>query len=74
MDDQGVATGFGDDEPSFVIDDELVTTAIDTVDQLPAKIAAMRAHESQIAPDDLFFEADGGGADVRPRGLPAGER
>ncbi len=59
--DQGVATGFGDGEPSFVIDDELVTTLIDTVDQLPAKIAAMRAHESQIAPDDMLFQMTAGG-------------
>jgi N-acetyl-1-D-myo-inositol-2-amino-2-deoxy-alpha-D-glucopyranoside deacetylase len=60
--DRGIETGFGDVEPSFVIDDDLVTTAIDTADQLPAKVAALRAHESQIAMDDMLYAmADGGG-------------
>ena len=60
--DRGIETGMGDEEPSFVVDDELVTTWIDTADQLQAKVAAMRAHESQIAVDDFFYAmADGGG-------------
>jgi N-acetyl-1-D-myo-inositol-2-amino-2-deoxy-alpha-D-glucopyranoside deacetylase len=60
--DRGIETGFGDEEPSFVVDDELVTTMIDTADQLSAKVAALRAHESQIAVNDMFFAmADGGG-------------
>ena len=60
--DRGIDPGFGDEEPSFIVDDEAVTTSIDTVDQLSAKIAAMRAHASQIAVNDVFYAmADGGG-------------
>jgi N-acetyl-1-D-myo-inositol-2-amino-2-deoxy-alpha-D-glucopyranoside deacetylase len=59
---QGIETGFGDEEPSFVVDDELVTSTIDAADQLAAKVAALRAHESQIEVNGLFFAmADGGG-------------
>jgi len=35
--------------------DELVTTAIDARDFLPAKVAAMRAHATQILVDGLLF-------------------
>lgn len=35
--------------------DELVTTEIDASDQLDAKVAAMRAHRSQISVDGPFF-------------------
>ncbi len=60
--DRGIETGLGDEEPSSVVDDDLVTTQIDVADQLSAKVAAMRAHESQIAVDDFFYAlADGGG-------------
>jgi N-acetyl-1-D-myo-inositol-2-amino-2-deoxy-alpha-D-glucopyranoside deacetylase len=59
---RGIDPGFGDEEPSFIVDDELVTTSIETADQLAAKVAAMRAHESQIAVNDVFYAmADGGG-------------
>jgi N-acetyl-1-D-myo-inositol-2-amino-2-deoxy-alpha-D-glucopyranoside deacetylase len=58
---QGVDPGFGDDEPSFIIDDELVTTSIDVQAYMPAKVAAMRAHATQIAMDNAFYAmADGG--------------
>jgi N-acetyl-1-D-myo-inositol-2-amino-2-deoxy-alpha-D-glucopyranoside deacetylase len=56
----GGDTGFfadiesADDVP-FAIDDALVTTEIDGTDFLPAKIAAMRAHRTQIAVDGPFF-------------------
>ncbi len=69
LEDRGLETGLGEQEPSFVVDDDLVTTWIDTADQMPAKLAALRAHESQIAADDFFFAmADGG-----PRALFARE-
>jgi N-acetyl-1-D-myo-inositol-2-amino-2-deoxy-alpha-D-glucopyranoside deacetylase len=58
---RGIDPGFGDAEPSFIVADELVTTSIDTADQLAAKVAALRAHESQIAVNDVFYAmADGG--------------
>jgi N-acetyl-1-D-myo-inositol-2-amino-2-deoxy-alpha-D-glucopyranoside deacetylase len=58
---QGVDPGFGDDEPSFIVDDELVTTHIDVQQYMAAKVAAMRAHATQIAMDDAFYAmADGG--------------
>jgi N-acetyl-1-D-myo-inositol-2-amino-2-deoxy-alpha-D-glucopyranoside deacetylase len=59
---RGVQTPEFDEEPSFIVDDHLITTVIDTSDFLSAKVAAMRAHESQIAMDDFFYAmADGGG-------------
>jgi N-acetyl-1-D-myo-inositol-2-amino-2-deoxy-alpha-D-glucopyranoside deacetylase len=58
---RGIDPGFGDDEPSFIIDDELVTTSIDVQSHMQAKVAAMRAHATQIAMDDTFYAmADGG--------------
>ena len=58
---QGIDPGFGDDEPSFIIDDELVTTSVDVQAYMSAKVAAMRAHATQIAMDDAFYAmADGG--------------
>lgn len=46
----------------FGTPDELVTTAVDGTDHLPAKINAMRAHRSQIRLDGPFFAlADGVG-------------
>jgi N-acetyl-1-D-myo-inositol-2-amino-2-deoxy-alpha-D-glucopyranoside deacetylase len=39
----------------FGVPDEAVTTEIDARDQLEAKIAAMRAHKTQIAVDGPFF-------------------
>jgi N-acetyl-1-D-myo-inositol-2-amino-2-deoxy-alpha-D-glucopyranoside deacetylase len=44
------------DELDFVVDDELVTTLLDVRKYLPAKVAAMRAHASQIAFDGPFFQ------------------
>jgi N-acetyl-1-D-myo-inositol-2-amino-2-deoxy-alpha-D-glucopyranoside deacetylase len=43
------------DDLPFVVSDEEVTTTIDARKQLPAKIAAMRAHASQIAAGGPFF-------------------
>jgi N-acetyl-1-D-myo-inositol-2-amino-2-deoxy-alpha-D-glucopyranoside deacetylase len=43
------------DELEFVVDDELVTATLDARKYLPAKIAAMRAHASQIAAGGPFF-------------------
>jgi N-acetyl-1-D-myo-inositol-2-amino-2-deoxy-alpha-D-glucopyranoside deacetylase len=59
---KGIETGFDDDfEPSFIVEDSEVTTAIDTLAQVPAKVAALRAHASQIKVDDVFYAmADGG--------------
>ena len=56
----GGDTGFfadiesADDVP-FAVDDSLVTTEIDASEYLPAKIAALRAHRTQIAVDGPFF-------------------
>jgi N-acetyl-1-D-myo-inositol-2-amino-2-deoxy-alpha-D-glucopyranoside deacetylase len=41
--------------PSFVTPDELVTTEIDGRDRVEQKLAAMRAHATQIAVDGPFF-------------------
>ncbi len=41
--------------PSFVVPDELVTTAIDGTAHVEAKMAAMRAHATQISVDGPFF-------------------
>jgi N-acetyl-1-D-myo-inositol-2-amino-2-deoxy-alpha-D-glucopyranoside deacetylase len=56
----GAETGFfaditSADEVPFAVDDALVTTEIDGSDFLPAKIAALRAHRTQIAVDGPFF-------------------
>jgi N-acetyl-1-D-myo-inositol-2-amino-2-deoxy-alpha-D-glucopyranoside deacetylase len=54
----GEAAPFGitdPDELTFGTPDDEVTTAIDARDHLPAKIAAMRAHRTQIAVDGPFF-------------------
>lgn len=56
----GKETGFfaditsADDVP-FAVDDALVTTEIDGSEFLAAKIAALRAHRTQIAVDGPFF-------------------
>ena len=39
----------------FGVPDEQVTTAVDASEQLEAKVAAMRAHKTQIAVDGPFF-------------------
>jgi N-acetyl-1-D-myo-inositol-2-amino-2-deoxy-alpha-D-glucopyranoside deacetylase len=54
----GETTGFAaidPDEMPFVVDDALVTTAVDGADHLDAKMAAMAAHETQISLEDGFF-------------------
>jgi N-acetyl-1-D-myo-inositol-2-amino-2-deoxy-alpha-D-glucopyranoside deacetylase len=43
------------DETPVGTPDELITTAVDATDHLPAKIAAMRAHATQILVDGPFF-------------------
>jgi N-acetyl-1-D-myo-inositol-2-amino-2-deoxy-alpha-D-glucopyranoside deacetylase len=55
----GDTTGFfgvesAEDLP-FGVPDEQITTEIDASDQLEAKVAAMRAHRTQIAVDGPFF-------------------
>jgi N-acetyl-1-D-myo-inositol-2-amino-2-deoxy-alpha-D-glucopyranoside deacetylase len=50
-----------DDVPMGVPDDQ-ITTQVDAPEFLPAKLAAMRAHKTQIAVDNFFFAlADGVG-------------
>jgi len=53
------ATNFFDvesaDELPFAAPDELVTTVVDAAMQVEAKLAAMRAHATQIAVDGPFF-------------------
>ncbi len=48
------------DDLPFGVPDEQVTTEIDASDHLDAKIAAMRAHASQIAVDSPFFALSDG--------------
>ena len=43
------------EELPFGTDDDKVTTEIDASDYLDAKLAAMRAHATQIAVDSPFF-------------------
>ena len=43
------------DDLPFAIDDALVTTSVDASDYLEAKMAAMRAHATQISVDGGFF-------------------
>jgi N-acetyl-1-D-myo-inositol-2-amino-2-deoxy-alpha-D-glucopyranoside deacetylase len=44
-----------DDDLPMATPDELVTTAVDATDYVDAKLAAMRAHATQIAVDGPFF-------------------
>ncbi len=48
------------DDLPFGVSDDQVTTAIDAVAYLDAKLAAMRAHASQIAVDSPFFALSDG--------------
>lgn len=41
--------------PPFIVEDEYLTTEVDGSDYLEAKLAAMKAHETQIAVDGPFF-------------------
>ena len=43
------------DELPFGLPDEVITTEVDERDHLDAKVAAMRAHKTQIAVDGPFF-------------------
>jgi N-acetyl-1-D-myo-inositol-2-amino-2-deoxy-alpha-D-glucopyranoside deacetylase len=56
---RGQETSFFDvesaDELPFAAPDELVTTVVDAATQVEAKLAAMRAHATQIAVDGPFF-------------------
>jgi N-acetyl-1-D-myo-inositol-2-amino-2-deoxy-alpha-D-glucopyranoside deacetylase len=52
--DSGFAAMDPDDLP-FACDDELVTTAIVAEEHADAKVAAMRAHATQISVEDGFF-------------------
>ncbi len=57
--DSGDTSGFfgvekAEDLP-FGVPDDQVTTAVDASDELEAKVAAMRAHKTQIAVDGPFF-------------------
>ncbi|CAB5001864.1 MAG: N-acetyl-1-D-myo-inositol-2-amino-2-deoxy-alpha-D-glucopyranoside deacetylase [Actinobacteria bacterium] len=53
------------DDIPFACDDALVTTAIDGADHLPAKMAALRAHGTQVSVDGGFFAlADNVGAEA----------
>jgi N-acetyl-1-D-myo-inositol-2-amino-2-deoxy-alpha-D-glucopyranoside deacetylase len=43
------------DDLPFGVDDELVTTAVDATGCGDRKLAALRAHRTQIAVDGVFF-------------------
>ncbi len=47
-------------EPVVGVPDDQVTTAIDATRYLDAKLAAMRAHETQITVDGEFFALSNG--------------
>ncbi|MGI9197653.1 MAG: N-acetyl-1-D-myo-inositol-2-amino-2-deoxy-alpha-D-glucopyranoside deacetylase [Candidatus Nanopelagicales bacterium] len=79
----GDTTGFAEMDPDdipFAVDDELVTAAVPAGDYLDRKMAALRAHETQVAVDGGFFAlADNVGAEAfgteyfrLVRGEPAG--
>jgi N-acetyl-1-D-myo-inositol-2-amino-2-deoxy-alpha-D-glucopyranoside deacetylase len=56
---EGVTTA---DELGFGVDDDDVTTQVDGREYFDAKVAALRAHRSQVAVDGMFFAlADGVG-------------
>ena len=58
-------TAMDPDDLPFACDDELVTTAIDATEHLPAKMAALRAHGTQVSVDGGFFAlADNVGAEA----------
>ena len=54
---QGLASPFGDDEEPepFGVDDAMVTTRVDVGAHVTTKLAAMRAHASQIGADSFFM-------------------
>lgn len=55
---QGQTDGFAAMDPDdlpFAVDDALVTTEIDAAEYLPAKMAALRAHGTQVNVDGGFF-------------------
>jgi N-acetyl-1-D-myo-inositol-2-amino-2-deoxy-alpha-D-glucopyranoside deacetylase len=43
------------EDADFVVDDDLVTTAVDASEHIEAKMTAMRAHATQISVDGPFF-------------------
>ena len=56
--DAGETTGFAAMDPDdipFVVDDDLVTTAVPAQDYLDRKMDALRAHATQVAVDGDFF-------------------
>ena len=63
---QGETEGFAAMDPDdlpFAVDDALVTAEIEAADYLPAKLAALRAHGTQVSVDGGFFAlADNVGA------------
>jgi N-acetyl-1-D-myo-inositol-2-amino-2-deoxy-alpha-D-glucopyranoside deacetylase len=65
---QGETEGFAAMDPDdipFACDDALVTTAVDGRDFLPNKMAALRAHGTQVSVDGGFFAlADNVGSEV----------
>jgi N-acetyl-1-D-myo-inositol-2-amino-2-deoxy-alpha-D-glucopyranoside deacetylase len=82
---QGQDSGFAAMDPDdlpFACPDEWVTSAVRAPEYLPQKLAAMRAHATQISTEDGFFAlADNVGAQVMAteyfrlvRGQPSGER
>ena len=64
----GETTGFAEMDPDdipFAVDDALVTAAVPAGDYLERKMAALRAHETQVAVDGGFFAlADNVGAEA----------
>jgi len=44
------------DELPFLVPDELVTTVVEEIDLEPLKMAALRAHASQVEADSAFFQ------------------
>ena len=58
-------TAMDPDDLPFACDDDLVTTAVDATEFLPQKMAALRAHGTQVSVDGGFFAlADNVGAEA----------
>lgn len=54
--DASMFEGFDPDNlPPFALEDELLDAQIESPEHVPAKLAAMRAHATQITPDGMFF-------------------
>jgi LmbE family N-acetylglucosaminyl deacetylase len=52
----GLEPPFGDEEPTFGVPDELITTTIDVSPWVETKRAALMAHKTQMGADVFFTQ------------------